>query len=558
MQISNRIVLLGAGALLVVTACAFPAPQATTDGASSPAAAVKKRATLAASSSLVSIGSTFVAALPGAADVNALLDAGLTNASSSVIRSPQLAEVMPTTENGLWKVLADGRMETTWKIHQNATWHDDTPFKAEDLIFTFEVLTDKQLAARAVPIHNSVESLEPLDPHTLLIRWKSINISADQIFSGTDLPLPRHLLEAPYKANRETFQGLSFWTRDYVGTGPFRMKEFSEGSHALLEANPTYFLGRPLIDELEVRFIPDSRALVANVLAGEVHLTLSRGMSSDQAAQLKDTWKGRIELDAGAPNHVVPQHGTIREPEIIGNVDFRRALLQAVDRQEMANVLTGGLGTIAHSGLPYGDPSYRDAEAGVVKYDFDPGKSARALEGLGYTLGPDGKLVARTGAPLRVELRTSEKEINVKTVLTVGDYWKRVGVDAETFIIPAALQSNPEVDRLYKGFKTGANFGSLSELEFLTEAEIPTPQNSFRGKNTGQYVNAELEAQIRRYTTTIPLTERMQALRAVFGHLTENVVDMPLYYEMNPTLIAPRLVHVQQGYYGDAHLWDVS
>ncbi|HEY3118240.1 MAG TPA: ABC transporter substrate-binding protein, partial [Chloroflexota bacterium] len=372
MQLRSRAILLWAGTLLVLTACASPIPQAKSDGAPRPAPAVKKRATLAASSSLVSVGSTFVAALPGAADVNSLLDAGLTNSSPTVVRAPQLAEVIPSTENGLWKVLSDGKMETTWKLQPNASWHDGTAFTADDLLFTFDVYTDKQLAARAVPLHNSVQSLEAVDPHTLLIRWKTINISADQMFSTTDLPLPRHLLEGPYQASKEAFQGIPFWTRDYVGTGPFRLKEFAEGSHVVMEAYPDYFLGRPLIDEIVVRFIPDSRTLVANVLAGEIDITLGRGLSSDQAAQLMNTWKGRVELDAGAPNHVSPQHGAIREPEIIGNADFRRALFQAIDRQEMANVLTGGLGAIAHSGLPYGDPTYREAEAGVVKYAFDP------------------------------------------------------------------------------------------------------------------------------------------------------------------------------------------
>src|SRR5438094_10058881 len=123
MPLGSRSILFWAGAIQDVMACAVPVPPAKSGSASWPAVAVKKIVTLAASSSLVSVGSTFVAALPGAADVNSLLDAGLTNAGPTVARAAQLAEVIPSTENGLWKVLSDGRMETTWKIQPNASWH---------------------------------------------------------------------------------------------------------------------------------------------------------------------------------------------------------------------------------------------------------------------------------------------------------------------------------------------------------------------------------------------------------------------------------------------------
>src|SRR5947207_2408142 len=129
--------LLVIGALVTLAGCAAPSVPANSQGASPAAVAAKKRITLAASSSLVSVGSTFVAALPGAADVNSLLDAGLTNAGPTVIRVPQLAESIPSTENGLWKVTPDGKMETTWKLQPNVTWHDGAPFTADDLLFTY-------------------------------------------------------------------------------------------------------------------------------------------------------------------------------------------------------------------------------------------------------------------------------------------------------------------------------------------------------------------------------------------------------------------------------------
>jgi len=59
----------------------------------------------------------------------------------------QLAEAAPSVENGLWKLMPDGRMETTWRIRQGAQWHDGTPFTTQDLRFTADIVRDPELAA---------------------------------------------------------------------------------------------------------------------------------------------------------------------------------------------------------------------------------------------------------------------------------------------------------------------------------------------------------------------------------------------------------------------------
>src|SRR5436309_11745856 len=77
-----------------------------------------------------------VGTLPGTDTMQALVHAGLSVVDDRGGRRAQLAEQVPTLENGLWKVFPDGRMETTWHIHSGAQWHDGTPVVADDLLFT--------------------------------------------------------------------------------------------------------------------------------------------------------------------------------------------------------------------------------------------------------------------------------------------------------------------------------------------------------------------------------------------------------------------------------------
>jgi len=131
-------------------------------------------------------------------------------------------------------------------------------------------------------------------------------------------------------------------------------------------------------------------------------------------------------------------------------------------------------------------------------------------------------------------------------------------VATDTTIIPAALQADSEYYLTFSAFQTGGSFGSLGALENIRASEVPGPLNRFRGRNTGAYVNGELEELIDRYFTTIPLGERMRTLRSVFNHLTDQVVTMYLYYDANPTVVGSRIVGVSAGYFGNAHQWDVS
>src|SRR4030095_14283228 len=97
---------------------------------------------------------------------------------------PQLAEAVPTTENGLWRVLPDGRMETTWKLRPGATWHDGTPFTSDDLLFTSTVVRDRELVIfrdRSFPF---IEGIEAPDPQTITVRWTKPELPAAATLTG--------------------------------------------------------------------------------------------------------------------------------------------------------------------------------------------------------------------------------------------------------------------------------------------------------------------------------------------------------------------------------------
>ena len=205
--------------------------------------------------------------IPGVDALEDLLHAGLGNFNDRSELWPQLAERLPSLENGLWKLLPNGRMETTWKIRENAAWHDGAALTSDDLLFTVWVGQEKRARAFSSAAFDLVEAAEAPDARTITLRWHASYIEADTMFThipARGLPLPRHLLDAAYTASAETFTDLPYWNQAFVGAGPFKLLELVSGSHLLLAANDRYVLGRPKIDEIEVKFIPDANVLVTS------------------------------------------------------------------------------------------------------------------------------------------------------------------------------------------------------------------------------------------------------------------------------------------------------
>lgn len=307
---------------------------------------------------------------------------------------PRLAESVPSVDNGLWKVFPDGRMEMTWKIKEGAQWHDGTPFTSADLAFTVALAQDKSLVAVLGDVaFDSLDSFDAPDSRTFTVRLKSPFIQADALFSPgrkRTLPLPKHLLDSVYAADPASFMAAPYWTDGFVGTGPYKLREWVKGSNLVLEAHDHYALGRPRIDTIEVRIIPDVNTLISSVLARAVDVTIGRAVPFEQALPLRDQWsEGRVDLGFTGWIAVYPQFIN-PNPPVLADVRLRRALLHAIDRQQMVDELAGGRSTIAHALISPGQAEYGDVESAAVRYEYDQRKAAQLIEEIGHARGSDG------------------------------------------------------------------------------------------------------------------------------------------------------------------------
>ncbi len=501
----------------------------------------------------------------GVREIELLLNAGLSHLSPRGVSEPLLAEAVPSLENGRWILLPDGRMETTWKLKPNLQWHDGAPLTVDDFIFAATVSRDRSLAMSQDLAFQFVEAVDAPDNQTLRVAWKSTFADADKLFGQatnmSTVPMPKQLLESTYLEDKAAFTASPYLGAQYVGAGPYRLKDWVLGSHLVLQANDRYVLGRPKIDEIQIRFILDTNTMVANLLAGEVHLTIGRGLTPEQAITVRDQWREGV-VDAGlqSTTSLFPQMLN-SEPAMLTDVRFRRALLHALDRQQLVDSFLAGLVPVANSIVTPDEPEFNEVDAYIARYPFDPRRAMELLDGIGLAKGADGfYLDPTTGRRITIEVRTRAHVLREKVQQVIADEWARVGLVGDPLVVPEQRVNDRVYQSTFPGFYF--RFGGADQIVNWRSNESPVPENNHVGSNTMRYRNPDYDALVERYVSTIRRPERVQLLGQMVQHTTDQLIPIPLYHEPEPVLISNRMINAG-GRRGtniqtwNAHEWDL-
>jgi len=455
---------------------------------------------------------------------------------------PQLAVEQLSVERGTWVINPDGSMDTTWRIYPNIKWHDGTPFTTADLVFSAKVQSDKNIPTRREPGVELMQSVTALDPHTLRIHWSATFVDADRAAGMT--PMARHLLEESYLSNPEDLPNHPYFTTQFVGVGPYRMVKWELGSHAEYARFDDYFQGRPPFDKVIVRFLGDKNTMIANILAGEVDLLVSTGVDLGAAAEIKRRWEGtgnqvRSDFTGGIEQFSLQHRLDYARPvNGIPNRLVRQALMYALDRQAMTDVMTDGLAPVAESWFRPGQAIWPEVEAIFARYPYNTGRAQQLLTEAGWVRGPDGVLVGSNGERFeqsiwsQVSTMGGDRLINI-----VADYWKAVGVQPLLEIIPIGRQGDREFEGTLPGPRvSGANAENLY-INRLNTRYIAGPANRWAEKNVGGYSNPRFDVLSDRLQTAIDPKERTAIHIELLKEGMTEVPNMLFYWQVVPTIM---------------------
>lgn len=467
------------------------------------------------------------------------------NEAESATVWPQLAEALPQLDTGTWKVFPDGRMETTWTLRPGLTWHDGAPLTAGDFVLGWQIVKTPEFAPSTDL--KRVDEVTAPDPRTVVIKWNSPYKTADQpnpIKSGTDSsngvrldPVPRHILgDAFAQQAPEQFAANPYFgdNNAYVGAGPYKVDHYEPGAFMEGSAFDNYALGRPHIDRIRVLIVPDKNTALANLLAGEAHMSFEQTLLFEQGVVLKREWAnnsgGTVRMLTDTIRFTaVEMREQWADPADILDVRVRQALDHAIDKQAFVDGIMEGEGNPAETVVAPTVPYYDQIDRVIQKYPFDPNRAHQLLTEAGLTRGPNGIYLTKSGARFSPQLRSTSGYDRESAIL--ADAWRRIGVDVQERYSSVAEDSNGEFRSTFPAFAT--TYNSSVGINYFTRvitANVASADNRYSGVNRGGYSSPEFDRFADVALNSLRLNERIAAGVQGVRVLNRDLPVLPLYH----------------------------
>jgi peptide/nickel transport system substrate-binding protein len=350
-------------------------------------------------------------------------------AQDDLSAAPGLATEWESSEDGL-----------TWTIttRDGVTWHDGTPFTAEDVEFTYNTIIDNGTGS-FIDYFPNVESITAVDENT--IEWRASQPTIAPVIPPWVYILPKHIWE-PIGSYEDMRQFPNF--PDTIGTGPFQLTEFIRGEHWTLQANEDYWAGAPILDEIVVRKYNNEEAMVSALKQGEV----------DYISGVSVGLFNSLEGEEGITTHVGPAtgfdqmsfnmcnpattsakycernpgtgHPALRDPVV------RQAISMVIDRDALVERVLGGYGEPGSTVVPPFAAQWH-LQPTTDTQTYDPEGAAQLLEDNGY-VDSDGDGVRETpdGEPLRFRFfLRSESDENQDAGEFIASWLQDLGIQTD-------------------------------------------------------------------------------------------------------------------------------
>ncbi len=406
-----------------------------------------------------------------------LFDEDPASEDGSIQFRPRLAAGWETSEDGT---------EVTVKLRPEARWSDGEPLTAEDVRWTWKAQTSPEVAWEYVDIKHAITDVEVVDTHTVKFRFS--RPYASQIADINEgVVMPRQVWsQLPFAEWR---QGEEWFRRHLIVSGPYVLEHYTPGSELVLTANPGYYEpGLPRIGRLVFQVIPDSGARLRGLLAGDL----------DFIPKLRPHEAVQVEASANAVLVVYPHRQydyiawNVGDP-LFEQASVRRALTQAIDRQEIIDTLLAGYAQIATSPIVSSSWAHADLEP----WPHDAEAAIATLASAGWKPDGQGTMRDEDGNPFVFDLTfNAGNAFRRDAAAMIQQHLRRIGVEVTLRPEDFSVLSERLDQHAHQAYLGGFNMDTTHDLTvILHSASIED------GYNFSAWADPEVDQLIERVKT---------------------------------------------------------
>jgi peptide/nickel transport system substrate-binding protein len=417
----------------------------------------------------------------------------LENVFDTLVEPDANLEMRPALAES-WDVSGD-QLVWTFRLRRGVTFHDGSPFTADDVVYSYRRIIDEKLAN--VDKFSAVTDVTAADPATVVIRVKQ--------------PTPNLL------TNIGGFKGMAIVSGKNaesgqiathpIGTGPFAFVSQKSGDSITLQPNPSYWAGVPKVSGVTFRFISEPSTALSALQAGEIDWTDS--IPPQRVAQLREDDSVKLAVTASNDYWYLALNEA-RKPW--SDVRVRQAIAYGIDRDAIVRATSYGTAAANQLAIPRGNPWYTDYH----RYGYDITRAKELLTESGITKAELDMLV------------TSEYPETVTAAQIIADNLAPLGITVHIRTVDFATwldeQNTGHFDMLMMGW-----LGNIDPDDFYY-AQHHTNGTS----NAQKYSNPEVD----RLLDAGRVETDRQARAGVYANAASTIADQASYiYLYNPSVI---------------------
>ncbi len=451
--------------------------------------------------------------------VNRVLFDGLTKPGKDLAPAPDLAT--------RWEASADG-LTWTFTLRDNVTWSDGQPFSADDVAYTFnELVLKPDLAATGRGNFSAVKSVEVVNPSTVKFNLQRPFSALPSYLAYNAGILPKHALEG----KGDPWNLTSFNKGTPVTTGPFKVESYTSGQSVVLARNDNYFAGKPYLDKIVFKIVPDANTQVAQALSGELNIMIldnKAAVDRVKAAQnLRVEPRSLVQYYWLALNQTDPRFQDVR---------VRQAFLYAIDRQAIVSTVEKGYGKVANTAIPPALQAYYDP-SNESKYPYNPDKAKELLSAAGWQDTNGDGVLEKDGKPFQFTMDVGQRGVLQPTNELIQQNLKRVGVQADL----NSMEWNAYIQKVVVNREYAA---TVNWWVYPSDPDVFSYYHSStagKGFNIPGYKDAKLDDLLTKGQAESDLTKRKQIYTDLQAYMAENLPYLFLWYPQEIDIVDARL-----------------
>ncbi|WP_319584039.1 peptide-binding protein [uncultured Pseudodesulfovibrio sp.] len=427
-----------------------------------------------------------------------------------------------------YEVLDDGKL-LKFKLRQDIYWTDGVQLTADDVEFTYRVTIDPKTPTAYAGNFKLVKEFRKTGKFSFEVTYDKPFAKA-LVSWATDI-LPKHVLEGENLVDTK-------YSRAPIGAGPYMLKEWTAGSRMVLEANPNYFEGKPYIDRLVYRMIPDMGTQFLELKAGNLDM-----MGLDPLQYLYQTsgpgWDGSFRKFEFLSFGYSFLGFNFKHP-FFQDIRVRQAIDYAIDRRELVKGVLYGLGEAANG--PY-KPGTWQYDEDVKPRPFDLAKARELLAEAGWTDSDGDGWLDKDGKRFAFSIITNQGNTQrIKTGVILQQRLKDIGIQVSLRTVEWAAFIKEFIDK-------GRFDAIILGWNILQDPDIYNVWHSSQavdgGLNFIRYINPELDDLLDRGRHLVREEDRKPIYDRVQEILHDEVPYCFLYIPMSLPIVQARIQNIK-------------